>query len=344
MTVNITSGQNINKLKYVGTSNFDDSYSIFHIGGITRYNFQVKSTSLSCFMGFIHEHTSMNRIRGNDISPRGGLNIRYMFNNKHQLSASAYFQSTSPGIGMRANDIIQSNEFMYLTANPDLKNVRNFISNISYNWFKNNALSLALFAGYEEQFNRVATIYKPYMDGSAILRDFINDGDRIKAYVGASVNYKLLNNNLQLYANITQKLYRTTGIYNNHLYPFRIQLQASYYWKSFNAMAFWANPRKTLTDNSNIIIRDRSNYGVSIGWGNGIWTLNLEARNIFNKGWRSSTWERQTPLYSERQTYYNVSMHPNLKLSATYTFGYGKKISRTNEIGAVGGTESAIMK
>ena len=109
-------------------------------------------------------------------------------------------------------------------------------------------------------------------------------------------------------------------------------------------MVYWSNPNKTLTDNSNIIIRERSNYGISIGWGNGIWTLNLDARNIFNRGWLSSTWDRSTPLYSEHQRYYNAALHPNLTLSATYTIGYGKRIRRTNEIGEFGGTQSAIMK
>lgn len=344
VTINLSSSQNINKLEYRGTSVFDDSYSIFYIGGIARYNYQAKKTSLSAFVGFANEHSSMNRLTDSDFSPRGGINARYQFDIRNQISASAYFQSFTPGIGMRANDIIKSNEFLYLTANPYLKNVRNLISNLSYNRFCSNALSLAVFAGYEEQFDRIATIYKPYLDGTSLLRDFINDGNRIKAYLGASANCKLLDNSLQLYANISQNIYYTTGLYRNELYPFRIQLQASYYWKTFNAMVYWSNPNKTLTDNSNIIIRERSNYGISIGWGNGIWTLSLDARNIFNRGWLSSTWDRSTPLYSEHQRYYNAAMHPNLTLSATYTIGYGKRIRRTNEIGEFGGTQSAIMK
>ena len=45
---------------------------------------------------------------------------------------------------MKANDIVRSNEYMYLTANPNLKNWRNLNSNLAYNWYHNNSFSLAV--------------------------------------------------------------------------------------------------------------------------------------------------------------------------------------------------------
>lgn len=64
----------------------------------------------------------------------------------------------------------------------------------------------------------------------------------------------------------------------------------------------------------------------SIGWGNGTWTVNFAARNIFNKGWRYETWEKHTPSYDEYQQVYRPSANPSINLSVTYTIGYGKKI------------------
>lgn len=143
---------------------------------------------------------------------------------------------------------------------------------------------------------------------------------------------------------MSQNIYRTTGIYQNTYYPIRLQLQASYYWKSFYALASWANPRGTLTENSNIIIRGSHSYVIEGGWGNGTWVVSLSARNIFNTGWKSSTWERPTPLYSEWQNVYDPSSHANLRLSVTYTIGYGKKVRRGNEVGAQESGSSAILQ
>ncbi len=83
---------------------------------------------------------------------------------------------------------------------------------------------------------------------------------------------------------------------------------------------------------------------LSVGWGNGIWNVNLSAKNIFNKGWQSETWQKNSPLYSERQHFYNPTAHASVNLSVTYTIGYGKKIQRGNEVGGQDSAPSAIVR
>ena len=51
-----------------------------------------------------------------------------------------------------------------------------------------------------------------------------------------------------------------------------------------------------------------------------------------------------TPLYSETQFVNGNNFHRRLNLSVTYTFGYGKKVNRGNEVGEQYGAASAIMK
>lgn len=337
-------GQNIFKLDYQGANNARDSYSNSYLASDVRYRYQTKKVSVTTFVGFSLEHNSMNGISTNDASPRAGVNFWLSLNKKSQLSGYLSYQTTTPDISMKANDIVQSNEYMYLTANPNLKNWRNLNSNLAYNWYHNNLFSLAAFAGYDHDFNRVATIYQLYNNGAALLRSYVNDGSFIHYYLGVSANYKMFNNSLQLYANLTQNAYDITGAYKDSCYPFRIQLQAVYYWKSFNILASWGNPQRTLTENSNYIIRGRNFHMLSVGWGNGIWNVNLSAKNIFNKGWHSETWQKNSPLYSERQQFYDPSSHASISLSVTYTIGYGKKIQRGNEVSGQGSAPSAIVR
>lgn len=340
----IGGGQNIFKLDYMGSNNARDSYSNSYLAADVRYRYQTKNVSVTTFVGFSIEHNSMNNITTNDASPRAGVNFWLSLNKKCQLSGYLSYKTTTPDISMKANDIVQSNEYMYLTANPNLKNWRNLNANLAYNQYHNNSLSLAAFAGYDRDFNRVATIYQLYNNGAALLRSYVNDGSFIHYYIGVSANYKMFNNRLQLYANLTQNAYDITGAYKDSCYPFRIQLQAAYYLKSFNILASWGNPQRTLTENSNYIIRGRNFHMLSVGWGNGIWSVNLSAKNIFNKGWQSETWQKNTPLYSERQQIHDPSSHTSVSLSATYTIGYGKKIQRGNEVSAQGSSPSAIVR
>lgn len=337
-------GRNINKLVYRGSNNINDSYSNSYFAGDLRYRYQTNKFSITSFLGLGFVYNSMNGITTHDVSPRTGLNARISLNQKNQISAYLSYQTIVPDISLKANDIVRSNEYMYLTANPNLKNWRELNSNLSYNWRYNNSFSMAAFAGYNRDFNRVATIYRPYDDGRALLRDFINDGSFIHYYLGVSANYKLFNNRLQLYANLTQNFYETTGAYKDSYNPFRLQLQAVYYWKSFNILASFGNSQCRLTENSNYIIRGRNFHMFSIGWGNGTWNVSLAAKNIFNKGWRFETWEKRTPLYSEYQQFYAPSSHASVNLSVTYTIGYGKKIQRGNEVGGQDSAPSAIVR
>lgn len=340
----LVAGQNHNRLVYFGTDNIKDSYGVTFASGNIRYRLQTKKYSFSAFTGAGFERNRMNGITTDDVYPVAGVNASVSLNKRSQLSAYLYYQTSTPGISMRANDVIRSNEFLYLTANPYLKNWRTLESNVAYNLYCSNALSLAVFGGYERDFNRVATLYRPFDGGQALIRDFINDGDYIHSYAGFSANGKLLDNSLQLYANVTQHFYQTTGLYEDSLKPVRVQLQAVYYWKSFNILASWGNPVRNLTGNSNIIIRGRSFHMLSAGWGNGKWTISLSAKNIFKRGWRSETWHRQSPLFCETVRYFNPSAHPSLNISVTYTVSYGKKVRHGNETESHDNAPSAIMQ
>ena len=340
----IAGGQNINRLRYRGTDNLNGAYRNSYMAADFRYRFRSEKYSFTSFAGLGFDHNSMNGISTGDVFPRTGLNVSVSFNKKSTLSASLYYQTTTPDISMKANDIIQDNEYMYLTANPNLKNWRNLTSNIAYNHYCNNSLSLAIFAGYEHDFNRVAILYRPFDDGKALLRDFVNDGAYKHCFLGASVNYKLFHNSLQLYANLTQNVYDITGTYRHTYCPFRIQLQGIYYWKAFNVLASYGNPQRTLTENSNYIIRGRNFHMFSVGWANGTWSVSVAAKNIFNRGWRADTWEMHSPLYCEHKQYYNPSAHASLTLSVAYTIGYGKQIRHGDEATGQGSAPSAIIR
>ncbi len=340
----LSGGQNINKLIYYGSNNIHDSYSNSFWVGEIRYRYQIQKLSITSFAGFSIEHNSMNGITTNDASPRAGVNLRATLSRESQIGVYLSYQTTTPDIDMKANDIVRSNEFMYLTANPNLKNWRNLNSNLSYNWHSNNSFSLAAFVGYDRDFDRAATVYERYDNGRALLRNYVNNGSFIHYYAGISANYKLFNNSLQLYANLTQNAYEITGAYKESCYPFRIQIQAAYYWQSFNVLASWGNPQRSLTENSNYIIKGRNFHMLSLGYGNGIWAVNFSAKNIFNRGWKSDTWSKHSPRYDEYIQFFDPSSHASLNLSITYTVGYGKKIKRGNEVDGQSSAPSAIIK
>ena len=108
----VGAGQYFFKLDYHGSNNARDSYSSSYVAADVRYRYQTKNVSVTTFVGFSIEHNSMNNITTNDASPRAGVNFWMSLNKKSQLSGYLSYQTTTPDISMKANDIVQSNEYM----------------------------------------------------------------------------------------------------------------------------------------------------------------------------------------------------------------------------------------
>lgn len=77
---------------------------------------------------------------------------------------------------------------------------------------------------------------------------------------------------------------------------------------------------------------------------NSRWNIRLTAANFFNHGWREATERLESSLNSSYTAIMGVDTHSKLRMTATYTFCYGKKISAGNEIGQQSGSTSAILK
>lgn len=64
----------------------------------------------------------------------------------------------------------------------------------------------------------------------------------------------------------------------------------------------------------------------------------------FRWNWNAGTSETTSQSYDVSKTFYNVSYHCYVLVSATYTFGFGKKIQRGNEASQQMGTSSSILQ
>ena len=109
-------------------------------------------------------------------------------------------------------------------------------------------------------------------------------------------------------------------------------------------MGYYQTPQKMMFSNSPTTYRSRDTYAFAAGWANADWNIRLSAYNIFNTHWDSADLYIETPYYKEHKTNFGTNSYSRLNLSVTYTFGYGKKVQRGNEVGEQSGASSAIMK
>lgn len=159
-----------------------------------------------------------------------------------------------------------------------------------------------------------------------------------------SLNYKLLNGNLQLAASPSISIYRMTGLFDIKRSTFTCNASVTYYLGNFYFQASYQTRNLTVQGNRGVIYKDRDFYQILAGWSRANWNIRVSAMNLFRNDWLCATNTLSTPLYSETRFVDGNNFHRRLNLSVTYTFGYGKKVQRGNEVGEQSGASSAIMK
>ena len=340
----VNGGDNINRLRYSGTNSYYDRFHNAFVAGLLGYQLASREVRLYADAGVYWSQSDINGVVYTDTYPFVHLNLRYSPNSKNAFSVFLQYANATPGISQKSPDVLQDNEYMFVTGNPLLENSRNLMFNLGYTWMPNNTFGLNAFSNFNSFFNRQMLTYEPYNNGMAIIKNYRNSGNFLNGELGFAANWKLLGGKLQLYASPKQSFYKSTGIYNKSYNPFTITAQATYYLNSFYFQAYYQSPGKQMFTSSPQIYKDRNFHSLTVGWANSDWNVRVMAANFFNKGWNSADIVTESPLYTEYRENIGTSSHFRINITATYTFGYGKKVQRGNEVGEQSGANSAIIK
>ena len=337
-------GSTSNDVSYFGSSPYDNKFSDTYAGASLGYNFSNNKWNVSTDVALQWERNKINELSVSDVYPLINVSASFSPSQKYSLRAYFHFGANYPGASEKTPNILQQNELMYYTGNPDLGLSRQITLNLSYNWMPSNNLSASAFAQYFGEYNLYVPVYSPYKDGTALIRGFETDCDYNRTKIGVSFNYKLLDGNFQLAASPSLTFFRMTGLFNIFRNPFTCNASATYYLGNFYFQASYQTRNLSVQGNRGVIYKDRDFYQLIAGWSRANWNIRFSAINLFRNDWLCATNTLSTPSYSETAFIDGNNLHRRLNLSVTYTFGYGKKVQRNNEVGEQSGVASAIMK
>ena len=333
-----------NDVSYFGSSPYDNDFLDTYAGAALGYNISNNKWNISTDVALQWEKNKINDQSVSEIYPLLNVSAGFSPSQKHSLRAYFHFGANYPGASEKTPNTLQQNELMYYTGNPELGLSRQVTFNLSYNWMPSNKFSVSAFAQYFGEYNLYVPVYKPYNNGMALLRKFETDGDYNRTQIGMSFNYKLLNGNLQFAVSPSISFYRMTGLFDIERNPFSCNVSATYYLGNFYFQTSYQTGSLTVQGNHGVIYKDRDFYQIIAGWSRANWNIRVSAMNLFRNDWLCATNTLSTPLYSETRLANGNNFHRRLNLSIIYTFGYGKKVQRGNEVGVQSGASSAIMK
>ena len=329
---------------YSGTAEFNGKATTYRVYPGGSYGLTKDKYYIYGGLGYSWDRSTYNGITENTFFPWADLSLRYSFNRKNSVNAAFHYSRWNADAASRSEVIIHSNPLFSYTGNPYLYPETSYDYGVSYVFIPNNKFRFSAYYNGWTVIDRYAYNYEPTENG--ILRTIIQPAGRFtRSQFGLWAYTSLLDGNLQLSATLQDILLHNGLPYNWTKNSFNIELDVYYYLKDFYFGAWYRSPYSTTSNSmSGQWKKERSMYFVQVGWANSDWNLRILFRNFFNKNKKSDELTLTSKWYDSFQQYYSPGQQLWFKVSATYTFGFGKKIQRGNEAQKQTGVSSGILK
>ena len=337
---------NYDKVNYTGSTVSTDRFRQMAYGAMAGYTFQTDNFYGRFEGGLVGEWNKIDNKSMSDVVPLFNMDMQYAFNQKNSLNLTASYNSNFVDQSDKTPTLLQENELLYKTGNPDLKNTRWGAVDLQYTWLPNNMFQVAASGGWSRYFDRPVPLFEPTGPDGTMLRTIINSGDCQNFDIGVSLTTRLLNRSLVLQLQPRMWFSKLTGIYSDTYNYLMVSASATYHLKSFYASLYYSTADRGLVQYSlhDTFSRGKSSYQLKLGWRNKNWNLSVAAVNIFRKNWVYQTSYLNSKYFDQYSTVYNSNSHQFVNITASYTFGFGKKVQRGDEVQTVTSSGSAIMK
>lgn len=334
-----------NRTLYSGTSDASDRLTTYRVGPGLFYNFKTEKFNGLVGGGFNYDHSKLGDTSEHSTQPWMDLSIQYGFNSKNSISLEFHHATWTLASSYRSTAVIQSNPLFSYTGNPDVSPYKSFDASLRYVLMPNNKFNFAAFCNGSLISNRYAYVYQATPGG--ILRTIQQKGmgNYSSLLYGVQGTARLFNNSLMINGQVAHRIVCNGMPFDWTKNKVLWYLQAFYYVGGWNFGLQYQSPQEYCDGYVNgAWMKDKSAYTAIVGWGNSTWSLQGILTNPFRWNWHASSSETTSANYDVSTKYYNTSYHCYVLLSATYTFGFGKKVQRGNEATQQMGTSSSILK
>lgn len=333
----------LNKTRYSGSSSVSDKAQTLRLGPGVSYSYSGDKLYGTLGIGLNWDRSEYGDIVENTTAPWTNLSMQYAVNKKHSVSIDFNYQKSIPSSGYRSAAVIRSNPLMSYTGNPLLVPYNSIYTEGSYTFIINRSFNVAVFGNVWVVDNRY--VYDYEANATGVLRTIKQPlGGFSQWQYGVRGTGKALNDNLQLSLSGYMLRGHNGAPYNWNKGRVVVAASAYYYLKNFYFGATYRSPM-VYPDGCMIgmWMDTRSNYTLQVGWSNDRWNLRFYTRNPIHGNTYATKSTTQSRYYDSINHIYTGSYVRFFQISATYTFGYGKKVKAGNEAYQADGASSGIL-
>lgn len=333
-----------NRTLYSGSASALDHAKSSRVGFGVNYELSVRNVRGHLGFGWVCDELRFGSSVDRRNAPSLDLSMQYSPNRRHSFSAVFQYNSWLPSPNFKSDQVITASPFLKYTGNPNLFPAKSFDFDFSYTWIPNNKYNLSTYAWGWIVKDRYAYDYEA--DGSGVIRTIKQPmGSYAQGRYGIKGTACFLNQSLVLTGNLSLLFNQNGKPYNvNHFHTY-YTLQMFYYLKNWNfGLAYFSTVGTWDGMMNGLWQRNKDDYYLKVGWAGSNWNLSAMVMNIGRWNWRSSNRVMNSEYYSTNETLINGESHALMKITAIYTFGFGKKVGRDNEPQISGSASSGILK
>lgn len=274
--------------------------------------------------------------------PTVNFSLNYMPKRQHRLGATFNYTINTPEGSQTNAVLLQTDMLKWTQGNPYLRSYHSMVTQLSYTWNPSQYINISPVATWVYKHNYFADTYSLTDDGKGVLVKPENCGNYHNIWGAINFSAYALDRKLVIQARPGVSYHKFIGEFEQSYTSLFATLNATYYMGQFYIGASYATPKTEFNQADPIKKKIRSQYWLMAGWGNSSWTVSAFVINPFRSHWRGEEMLIDTPYYSMDTTAINVNDHRRINLSVAYTFGYGKKVQRGNDLGGTSGSTSSI--
>lgn len=334
-----------NRTGYSGSLDaFDISTTKFGLLGAS-YNFTDTKVYGSLGFGWAWLYTALNDNKASANYPYFDASLSFVPNKKNKFNAVFHYSVWPPSSNYKSENVIQVSPFLWHTGNPTLKSCRSYDIGAYYTFIPSNKFNMTAYATAWLVGDRTAFVYVPTAEG--IVRTIRQPIGTMRHFnYGIKASLREFDGKFYLSGNLEMLYVQNGKPFNLNRSCLSYYIQAVYYLKSFNFAVVYES--KNATDNtdsmSGVWTKKKDNFYFMAGWSNTSLNISVFAQNLQRWHWRSANDVMNSEYYSVNKWVSNASSHALIQVSATYTFGYGKKVSKDNDISRQSGASSGILQ
>ncbi len=329
------------RLNYSGDTDYNERLRMFLLGPTLFYSYTKDKFYGRIGGGAIYYDNRVGDASDRKCMPYGYFSLQYAFSEKYSLRFQGITKIQCIDASMLNPAVVRENELMYYSGNENLKAYNVGLCAVNYTWLMSNAFSASAYMQYYLENNHTVDSYLLFDHDKAILRRPENDGNYHKAALGMSFSLKTFGNRLH-FSTAPQLAYQNVeGRYSAENTMFMINLDVSYYLGNFYVRGHYNNGFRGYSGTYSYR-RESDNYWLKAGWGDNHWNIGLAVANPFRKSMLGCVTRLDTDYYGFNEKTYDPTKGMNFLLTASYTFNYGKKVGRNDEINEASTSSGAI--